>query len=215
MLSKRSLRDETLKNRCRMLCSSWRAQFKTKWLPIEITIVFRWWLLYYLMRIWSNLVVRTSIVCVFLSASGTSCTYWFTTAFKSPHRAICRTPSARSGVRNHGVACALCHRPISSCRRRNVQWWPLPSQHRWLFYITLQTVAAFCLYPSTVCTSNWDIFYTKVLFYIHHRICKQTSCDVITSCAGTSWYDPKNMKCSSRNQSWSMECWINASAIHG
>jgi len=57
----------------------------------------------------------------------------FTSAFKGPHRAICRTPSARSRVRNHGVACALRHRPISSCRRHDVQQWatvPSPSQHR-------------------------------------------------------------------------------------
>jgi len=38
---------------------------------------------------------------------------------------------ARSRVRNHGVACAPRHRPISSCRRRDVQQWataPSPSQ---------------------------------------------------------------------------------------
>ena len=48
------------------------------------------------------------------------------------HRATCRTPSARSRVRNHGIACAPHHRPISSCRRRDVQQWaiaPSPSQH--------------------------------------------------------------------------------------
>ena len=40
-------------------------------------------------------------------------------------------PSARSRVRNHSVACAPCHRPISSCRRRDVQQWATaPSQHR-------------------------------------------------------------------------------------
>ena len=44
-----------------------------------------------------------------------------------------RTPSARSRVCNHGVACAPHHRPISSCRRRDVQQWataPSLSQHR-------------------------------------------------------------------------------------
>jgi len=62
-----------------------------------------------------------------------SCAYWFTSAFRGPHRATCRTPSARSRVRNHGVACAPRNRPISSCRRRDVQQWataPSPSQHR-------------------------------------------------------------------------------------
>ena len=40
--------------------------------------------------------------------------------------AICR-----SQVRNHSVACAPRHRPISSRRRRNVQQWATaPSQHR-------------------------------------------------------------------------------------
>ena len=50
--------------------------------------------------------------------------YWSTSAYHTgPHRAICRTPSARSRVRNHGVACGPRHRPISSCRRRDVQQW--------------------------------------------------------------------------------------------
>ena len=65
----------------------------------------------------------TSTGCTYLSASSTSCAYWFTSAFKGPHRATGRTPSARSRVRNHGVACAPRHRPISSCRRRDVQQW--------------------------------------------------------------------------------------------
>ena len=67
--------------------------------------------------------LRTSTGCGYLSASSTSCAYWFTSAFRCSHRASCRTPSARSRVRNHGVVCAPRHRPISSCRRRDVQQW--------------------------------------------------------------------------------------------
>ena len=65
----------------------------------------------------------TSTGCTYLSASSTSCAYWSTSAFRGPHRASCRTPSARTRVRNHGVACAPRHRPISSCRRLDVQQW--------------------------------------------------------------------------------------------
>ena len=51
----------------------------------------------------SRIVSLRSTGCAYLSASSTSCACWFTSAFRGPHRATCRTPSARSRVRNHGV----------------------------------------------------------------------------------------------------------------
>ena len=76
--------------------------------------------------------LRTASGCAYLSTFSTSCAYWSTSAYMGLRRATCRTPSARSRVRNHGVACAPRRRPISSCRRRDVQQWAQDraSQHR-------------------------------------------------------------------------------------
>ena len=75
--------------------------------------------------------LRTATGCAYLSTFSTSCAYWSTSAYMGLRRATCRTPSARSRVRNHGVACAPRRRPTSSCRRCDVQQWATaPSQDR-------------------------------------------------------------------------------------
>ena len=106
-------------------------------------------------------------------ASSTSCAYWFTSAFRGPHRATCRTPSARSWVRNHGVACVPRHRPISSCRRRDVQQWatmPLPSQVHVLGTTCLtRFIAAHCwLSLNVFCTQcfYWHSFSSYFSFHL-------------------------------------------------
>ena len=90
----------------------------------------------------------TSTGCTYLSASCTSCAYWSTSANTGPHRATWRMPSSRSRVRNHGIACALRHRPISSCWRCDIQQWvTVPSllQHRVPGTVCwTQSVAAHC-----------------------------------------------------------------------
>jgi len=90
--------------------------------------------------------LRTATGCAYLSTFSTSCAYWSTSAYMGLRRATCRTPSARSRVRNHGVACASRRRPTSSCRRCDVQQWataPSPSQDRALGTVCpMRSVAA-------------------------------------------------------------------------
>ena len=76
----------------------------------------------------------TSTGSAYLSASSTSCVYWFTSAFRGPHRATCRTPSAG---RECGITASPALRVIGRSHRAGDATYnngrrtaPSASQHR-------------------------------------------------------------------------------------
>jgi len=102
----------------------------------------------------------TATGCAYLSTFSTSCAYWSTSAYMGLRRATCRTPSARSRVRNHGVACAPRRRPTSSCRRCDVQQWATaPSQDR--------ALGSWNSLPDAICRSPATFKrFSKTYFYV-------------------------------------------------